>query len=147
MLPTLTEALGTNEFVEKVRKSKKDFDAKQKIRFDNNAKDLNDLPLGTLVWVQHNDTKRWDEKGVVFAEIRIRTYKIQMESGKLVYRNRKKIRKRKNTQIPTTTDVKKKMVDIEDRKNEAGKVRRSKRIRKISKIKLLNIKNFPKKGM
>ena len=37
MLPTLTEDLGTNEFVERVRKNKTDFDFKQKIPFYQHA--------------------------------------------------------------------------------------------------------------
>ena len=59
MLPTLTEELGTNPFVEKVRERKTDFDLKRRIRFDQHAKDLKELPPGALIWLQNNDTKRW----------------------------------------------------------------------------------------
>ena len=141
MLPTLTEALGTNQFVEKVRKRKTDFDLKQRIRFDKQAKDLKELARGTLIWLQNDEPRRWDEKGVVLEQTRPRTYKIQLQTGKFVYRNRKKIRKRTELAKDMITDGHKPKddawtishePDLEDGKIIAGKLRRSERIRKTT---------------
>ena len=51
LLPTLSEALGSNEFVEKARSKKKIIDAKQKVVYDQHSKDLKTLDPNTAVWV------------------------------------------------------------------------------------------------
>ena len=51
------------------------------------------IDIGTKVWVQHPETKKWDATAMILSRIRQRTYKIQLEDGKITYRNRKWIRK------------------------------------------------------
>ena len=51
LLPTLSEALGTNEFVESSRARKTNIDSKQKKRFDNQAKDLEYIEPGISIWL------------------------------------------------------------------------------------------------
>ena len=122
------EALGTNEFIETARRNKIDFDLKQKIRYDHHAKDLKDLHPGTLIWIQNDETRKWDQKGIVVEQTRQRTYKVQLDSGKMVYRNRKKIRKRDNITSHVSGDVGGPV--LEDTPRKSGNVRRSERIRK-----------------
>ena len=97
LIPTLTEALGTNEFVEKARRRKKFLDHKQTVRYDRNAKDLKPLEPETLIWVQNSETKKWDDTAKIICRIRKRTYKIQMENGRITYRRRKRIRRRESS--------------------------------------------------
>ena len=140
MLPTLSEALGTNEFVESARRIRGAFASEQKIRFNQHAKDLNILAPGTPIWIQSNDTNRWDEKGVILDQVRHRTYKIQLESGKVMFRNRKKIRNRKNIHAQRSSEPTNFVNDgirgrnptssEEDENEGRGKIRRSERIRK-----------------
>ena len=94
LLHTLSEALGTNEYVEKARNQKRVLDAKQKINYDKHAKDLRPLLPGTPVWIQNLDSGIWDQRGVISNHTRGRTYKIQLDSGQVLYRNRIKVRKR-----------------------------------------------------
>lgn len=79
MLPTLTEALGTNACVQNARKNIGYLDSK-KIRFEQKSKHLYFLPPGTPISMQINDKKRWDDKGTVSEQVRHRTYEIQSES-------------------------------------------------------------------
>ena len=97
LIPTLTEALGTNEFVEKARRRKKLLDHKQKVRYDRNAKDLKPLEPETLIWVQNSETKKWDDTAKIICRIRKRTYKIKMENGRITYRSRQRIRRRESS--------------------------------------------------
>ena len=94
MIPTLTEALGTNEFVEKARRRKKLLDERQKARYDLNAKDLKPFEPGTLVWVQNAETGKWDDRAKIMFQVRKRTYKIELDNGRITHRNRKRIRRR-----------------------------------------------------
>ena len=94
IIPTLTEALGTNYCVEKARGNRKRLDHKRKRRYDANAKDLKPFDPSTMVWVQNCETGRWDDKAEVLHRIRNRTYKLQFENGRHTFRNRRRIRKR-----------------------------------------------------
>ena len=57
--------------------------------------------------VTKNDTERWDKKGVVLEQIKKHTYTVQFEPGKLIFRNREKIRKWPNIPMEVTKDVEK----------------------------------------
>ena len=89
LIPTLTEALGTNQYVEEARERRQKMDAKHKSAYDQHSKDLKPIKDGSSVWVQNQETKKWDRKAKVIRRIRRRTYKIRMEDGKITYRNRK----------------------------------------------------------
>ena len=92
ILPTLTEALGTTEFVEASRMKKIKIDEKQKSKYNKHAKRLITLQPDSMVWIQNDDTRKWDQQGVVVENVRPRTYKIRLENGKIIFRNRRKIR-------------------------------------------------------
>ena len=92
LIPTLTEALGTNEFVEKARKRRKIIDEKQKARYNLHARDLEPFESGAKIWVQNADTGNWDNTAKIIGRVRTRTYKIELENGRITYRNRKRIR-------------------------------------------------------
>ena len=130
ILPTLTEALGTNEFVETARK-KINFDSIQKIRYDHHAKNLKDLLPGILIWIQNDVTRKWDEEGVVVEQTRQRTYKVRLESKKMFYRNRKKIRKRDYITSQVLRDVREKETDMENGPSKTRSLRTSERIGQI----------------
>ena len=59
---TLTEALGTNDCVERAQYTKSQLDAKQKLRYDKGAKDLTKLDLGTKIWIQDAESGEWFSK-------------------------------------------------------------------------------------
>ena len=104
---------------------------------------MNILTPGTPIWIQSNDSNRWDEKGVVLDQVRNRTYKIQLEFGKIVFRNRKKIRSRSPIQAQRSSEktnfvndgIRGKNrtnsdADENERPEKRGKIRISERIRK-----------------
>ena len=93
LIPTLTELLGTNEYVELARKGREKLDQKQKYLYDRSAKKFRPLDIGIKVWVQHPETKKWDSTATILARIRKRTYQSQIEDGKITHRNRRWIRK------------------------------------------------------
>ena len=131
LIPTLTEALGTNDFVEKARGRKKLLDQKQKARYDSSAKDLKPFEPGTLVWIQNADTGKWDDMGKIMCQVRKRTYKLELDNGRTTHRNRKRIRRRKIPPIGSSDECQgyrgQKPLKAED--VEIGP-RRSERIRK-----------------
>lgn len=124
MIPTLTEALGTNECVEEARKRKKYLDDKQRHLYDRRSKDLKPLEEGVRVFVQNQDTKKCDDQATILSRVRKRTYKIQIKNGKITYRNRRWIRK-----IKIIPDVDNCSEEYEETQKDVPKFRRSKRIK------------------
>ena len=70
LLPTLTKALGTNDYIENAIQRKETFDSKQKRRYDKHARVLDPLKPGTKVWVQNVETRKWTEKGTIGENLR-----------------------------------------------------------------------------
>ena len=130
LIPTLTEALGTNECVEKARNMKTILDQKQKDLYGRGSKTLNPLKEGMNVWVQNQETKRWDMKARILSQVRKRTYKLQMDDGKITHRNRRWIRRCKTS--PMTDEHAKKNNDEAQQTAQNDEnvpmIRRSKRI-------------------
>lgn len=89
----MTEALGTNDIIERSRGKKKELDLKQKTGYNSTAQDLGQLQAGTQVLVQNAETKRWDEKAEIIGNPRGRTYELRLANGRYVHRNQKMIRK------------------------------------------------------
>ena len=103
LIPTLTEALGTNQYVEQARGRRKKLDAKHKSAYDRHSKDLKPIKDGTSIWIQNQETKKWDSMAEIIHRVRKRTYKIKLEDGRTTYRNRKWIRKRAMFQVENLT--------------------------------------------
>ena len=57
-----------------------------------NARSLPPFAIGTRCWVQDPATKKWSHTGVV-TKVRNRNYILQMDSGRLLWRNRRQLRK------------------------------------------------------
>ena len=93
LIPTLTDALGTNDFVEEARKRKTVLDTKQRNLYNRGCKDLNHLTQGMKVWIQNAETKRWDVTARILSRVRNRTYKLQMDDGRITHRHRRWIRR------------------------------------------------------
>ena len=89
------------------------------------------LSPGTTIWVQNPETKKWDAKAKVTSRIRNRTYQIQMEDGKITYRNRRKIMVRYEIPNGPSNSMADNAMDTEMEESESPALRRSKRIRKI----------------
>ena len=83
------EALETNDFIEKARIRKKVLDSKQKILYDRCSKVLQPLKEGMKVWVQNTETKKWDCTARIISRVRKRTYKLEMDDGKVTPQNRR----------------------------------------------------------
>ena len=45
------------------------------------------------VWIQNAETKRWDVTAKILSRVRNRTYKLQMDDGRITHRNRRWIRR------------------------------------------------------
>ncbi|EFX68277.1 hypothetical protein DAPPUDRAFT_260349 [Daphnia pulex] len=67
-------------------------DAEVKFRYDEHARPLTPLPLGTHVRVREPKTKIWDKVGVVVSIGRYRSYRIKFASGSVLWRNRRFLR-------------------------------------------------------
>ena len=91
LVPSLTEALGTNDIIERSRGRKQELDSRRKTGYDSTAQDLKQLQVGTQVLVQNAETKRWDEKAEIIGHPRGRTYELRLANGRITHRNRKMI--------------------------------------------------------
>ena len=69
-----------------------ELDAAVKFKYDEHAKPLAPLPLGTHVRVRDPPSKLWDKVGVVVSIGRYRSYRIKFESGSVLWRNRRLLR-------------------------------------------------------
>ena len=67
-------------------------DSKQKARYDQGSKDLRPLKAGDQIWIQNNDTGKWEDGGIIQERCRNRTYNIKLPNGTNTTRNRRKIR-------------------------------------------------------
>jgi hypothetical protein len=67
-------------------------DAEVKFRYDEHARPLAPLSLGTHVRVREPKTKLWDKVGVVVSIGRYRSYRIKFASGSVLWRNRRFLR-------------------------------------------------------
>ena len=63
-------------------------------RYNSRAADLPALKIGNRVAVQNQDTKRWDRYGEIAEVGKHRRYLIRMQSGRVLSRNRRHIRRR-----------------------------------------------------
>ena len=151
LIPTLTDALGINDFVEKARIRKNILDTKQTILYDRDSKWLQPLKEVMHVWVQNPETKKMGWHGRDLTRARKRTYKHKMNHGKVAHRNRKRIRRHQtspNVEI-NQTDKKDEAQDIVHNYDKIPTIRRSKRIDDKKKHSnnnfLLTLKSFVKK--
>ena len=55
------------------------------------------MELNDRVRIQHEESKRWNRKGKIIAISPHRSYEIQLENGRKIWRNRKFIRKDRST--------------------------------------------------
>ena len=72
-----------------------DIKAKAMERYDQSSRTLPPLHVGDHVLVQDRNSKRWDRAGVITRAGNSRDYEIKMPSGRLVWRNRRFLRKMK----------------------------------------------------
>jgi hypothetical protein len=63
-------------------------------RYDSHAKPLQQMPVGTTVWVQHHSTKRWTIPGLIVEALPKHEYMVRQASGRTLRRNRVLLRKR-----------------------------------------------------
>lgn len=71
-----------------------------KARYDESARDLSPLSIGSTVRVQDPVTKLWSDVEIIVGIGRYRSYGIKFASGAVLWRNRRFLRRR----LPTTTD-------------------------------------------
>ncbi|XP_032785718.1 uncharacterized protein K02A2.6-like [Daphnia magna] len=69
-----------------------ELDAAVKFKYDEHARPLAPLPLGTHVRVRDPPSKLWDKVGVVVGIGRYRSYRIKFESGSVLWRNQRLLR-------------------------------------------------------
>jgi len=63
-----------------------------KARYDETSRSLSALPIGTRVRMQNDRSKLWDRVGVIVSIGQHRSYRIKLESGSVLWRNRRFIR-------------------------------------------------------
>ena len=133
LLPTLTEALGTTQFVEEVKKRRAGLESKQKTRYDQHSKELIPLIVGDQVWIQNSETGKWDDEGTITKKVRKRTYKIELQNGRITHRNRRKIKKKHISMMDSTQNKRTKPPKADEMiaREPIPTPRRSERIRKM----------------
>ena len=100
--------------------------------FEDSVCDVKILDPGTQVWSKTDDSKQWDEQGVVVEHVQPQSYKVRLESGKLVFRNQRNVKKderREDGSKKFSTNVQENEKDWEDVKCK-GKERRSEKTRR-----------------
>ena len=137
LIPTLAEALGTNDCIERARNKKIKLDQKQKRQYNVHAKDLMPFEPGTKVCVQNAETKEWDGYAEIVCRVRNRTYKIEFDNGKISFRNRKRMRKRFASSQSTQTKRKRdgEPPVVHESEDINPKLRRSERIKRRTNMK------------
>ena len=78
--------------VMKGRDRQAELDAAVKFKYDEHARPLAPLPLGTDVRVRDPPSTLWDKVGVVVSIGRYRSYRNKFESGSVLWRNRRLLR-------------------------------------------------------
>ena len=74
------------------RERKAAADAVAKYRYNERAKPLSPIPIGTPVRIQDPTSKLWNQVGEVLAVGRYRSNRIKFASGSVLWRNRRFIR-------------------------------------------------------
>jgi hypothetical protein len=69
-----------------------EIDAGVKFRYDEHARPLAPLPLGTHVRIWNPKSKLWDKMGVIVSVGRYRSYRVKFASGSVLWRNRRFLR-------------------------------------------------------
>ncbi|XP_032784896.2 uncharacterized protein LOC116922627 [Daphnia magna] len=67
-------------------------DASVKFRYDENARPLTPLSIGTDVRIRDPKSKLWDRIGVVVGIGRYRSYRVKFANGSVLWRNRRLLR-------------------------------------------------------
>ena len=103
-------------------------------RYNQHARDLPGLRVGSQVAVQNHNTKRWDRCGVITeVDHQRRRYFIRMPSGRVLTRNRRFLRQRYAYAEPPTTDSPAAALETRPTRNDTApgqQLRRSSRIRR-----------------
>ena len=116
----------------KLEGRKRHWTRNKKTRYDLHAKDLKPFKTGTKVWVQNSDTREWDSTAKILERTRDRTYKIELENGRVTFRNRKRMRRKQEFQhtMPSERNHDRSPNTMkESPKDMCPKPRRSERIR------------------
>ena len=69
-------------------------------RYNSHAADLTALKIGSRVAVKNQDTKRWDRYGEIVVVCKHRRYLIRLQSGRVLSRSRRHIRRRYGYALP-----------------------------------------------
>ena len=67
---------------------------KSSSHYNQSAKTLDSLEIGTSVWIQDPKTRKWDGIGEIVGKGRFRDYLMKLPSGKILWRNRRFIRRK-----------------------------------------------------
>ena len=71
-------------------------------RYNQHARPLPDITVGSHVAIQNQETKRWDRYGTVVDVSKYRRYFIKMSNGRILVRNRRFMRRRVPISVPPT---------------------------------------------
>ena len=85
--------------------------------YDKGAHGLKPLNVEDKVVVQHEETKRWDRKGIIIEKGDHRKYLIKLDNGRRIWRNRRFLRL--NQEVETQHQpVEEKRVRFQEEKGE-----------------------------
>jgi hypothetical protein len=93
IIPAHHTSYATNwQSVMEARERQAAIDASVKFRYDENARQLAPLSIGTNVRIRDPKSKFWDRVGVVVGIGRYRSYRIKFANGSVLWRNRRLLR-------------------------------------------------------
>ena len=98
---------------------------KRRLYYNQGAHGLKPLGINDKVVVQHEETKRWDRKGIIIQKGPHRKYCIKLENGRSIWRNRRFVKLNHEIEIQHHPKAERKHVQF---KEERGR-RRSERIK------------------
>jgi hypothetical protein len=99
---------------------------KRRLYYNKGARGLKPLEVDDNVVVQHEETKRWDRKGIIIQKGPHRKYCIGLGNGRTIWRNRRFVKLNHEIEVQDRPKAERKRVQF---KEEEGR-RRSERIKK-----------------
>ena len=99
---------------------------KRRLYYNKGARGLKPLEIDDNVVVQHEETKRWDRKGIIIQKGHRRKYCIRLGKGRTIWRNRRFVKLNHEIEVQHHPKEERKRVQF---KEEEGR-RLSERIKK-----------------
>ena len=97
---SLTFASKWQDILQRRNTARREEKEEAKKRYDVHTRPLKPIQIGTSVRIQDHSSRLWDKRGIVISVGKNRDYRIQLQSGRTYWRNRRFIRPNMRTTQP-----------------------------------------------